>query len=66
MSIIFIWNTGSTASTDTPVPLCGIANTSTTRTVKSSTNSPSMRPMTSMGTPARPCRSILRSAREEM
>lgn len=27
MSIIFVWNTGSTASTDTPVPLWGIANT---------------------------------------
>lgn len=66
MSIIFIWKTGSTASTLTPVPLWGIANTSTTRTVKSSTNSPSIRPMTSMGTPARPWRSILRRAREDM
>lgn len=32
MSSIFVWNTGSTASTLTPVPLCGIANTSTTCT----------------------------------
>ena len=30
MSSIFVWNTGSTASTLTPVPDCGIANTSTT------------------------------------
>lgn len=66
MSIIFIWKTGSTASTLTPVPLWGIANTSTTRTVKSSTNSPSIRPMTSIGTPARPCRSILSRASDEM
>lgn len=66
ISIIFIWKTGSTASTLTPVPLCGIANTSTTRTVKSSTNSPNIKPMTSMGTPARPCRSIFKSAREEI
>jgi hypothetical protein len=28
MSSIFVWNTGSTASTETPVPLCGIAKTS--------------------------------------
>lgn len=28
MSIILVWKTGSTASTDTPVPLCGIAKTS--------------------------------------
>jgi len=66
MSIIFIWKTGSTASTLTPVPLCGMANTSTTRTVKSSTNSPSIRPMTSIGTPARPWRSIFSRARDEM
>lgn len=85
MSSIFVWNTGSTASTDTPVPLCGIAKTSTrtrvstgtrvstvlqaiqehplsdspmTRTVYSSTKSPSMSPITSSGTPARPCLSI--------
>lgn len=66
MSIIFVWKTGSTASTLTPVPLCGMANTSTTRTVKSSTNSPSIKPITSIGTPALPCRSIFKSAREEM
>lgn len=30
MSSILVWNTGSTASTLTPVPLWGIANTSTT------------------------------------
>lgn len=30
MSSILVWKTGSTASTDTPVPLWGIANTSTT------------------------------------
>lgn len=66
ISIIFVWNTGSTASTLTPVPLCGIANTSTTRTVKSSTNSPNIKPMTSMGTPALPCRNILSSANEEI
>ena len=81
MSNIFAWNTGSTASTETPVPEggqnrlerqstslatvdriiafvtlyiipdCGIAKTSMTRTVYSSTNSPSMRPITSIGTP---------------
>ena len=33
MSIIRVWKTGSTASTLTPVPLCGMAKTSTTRTV---------------------------------
>ena len=33
MSIILVWNTGSTASTLTPVPDCGMAKTSTTRTV---------------------------------
>ena len=54
MSSILVWNTGSTASTDTPVPLCGIANTSTTFTVYSSTNEPSIKPITSIGTPARP------------
>ena len=37
-----------------------------TSPVYSSTNSPSMRPMTSMGTPARPCFNILSRAREEM
>lgn len=78
ISNIFVWKTGSTASTDTPVPDCGIANTSTrsrsallcqseipeieispiTRIVNSSTNSPSMRPITSNGTPARPCFNI--------
>mmetsp|Transcript_3517 Transcript_3517/g.11737 ORF Transcript_3517/g.11737 Transcript_3517/m.11737 type:complete len:384 (-) Transcript_3517:603-1754(-) len=66
MSSILVWNTGSTASTLTPVPVCGIAKTSMHLTVYSSTNSPSMRPITSMGTPARPCLSILRSAMEEM
>lgn len=54
MSSILVWKTWSTASTLTPVPLCGMANTSTTRTVYSSTNSPSIRPITSMGTPALP------------
>lgn len=28
MSSIFVWKTGSTASTETPVPLCGMAKTS--------------------------------------
>ena len=37
-----------------------------TSPVYSSTNSPSMRPMTSMGTPARPCFDIFSRAREEM
>ena len=54
ISSMLVWNTWSTASTLTPVPLCGIANTSTTRTVYSSTNSPSINPITSMGTPALP------------
>ncbi|KAI6152766.1 hypothetical protein EDD17DRAFT_1634904, partial [Pisolithus thermaeus] len=55
MSTIFIWKTWSTDSTVTVVLDCGIANTSTTWTVYSSTNSPSMRPMTSIRTPAWPC-----------
>jgi hypothetical protein len=33
MSSIFVWNTGSTASTLTPVPDWGMAKTSTTFTV---------------------------------
>mmetsp|Transcript_44342 Transcript_44342/g.110272 ORF Transcript_44342/g.110272 Transcript_44342/m.110272 type:complete len:203 (-) Transcript_44342:930-1538(-) len=66
MSSIFVWKTGSTASTLTPVPLCGIAKTSTHLTVYSSTKSPSISPITSIGTPARPCFSILSSAIEEM
>ncbi len=66
MSSILAWKTGSTASTETPVPDCGMAKTSMTLTVYSSTNSPSMSPITSMGTPARPCFSILSRAREEM
>ena len=57
-SIILVWKTWSTDSTVTVVPDCGIANTSMTCTVYSSTNSPSMRPMTSIGTPARPCFNI--------
>lgn len=57
-SIIFVWNTWSTDSTVTVVPDCGMAKTSITCTVYSSMNSPSMRPMTSMGTPARPCFNI--------
>merc|ERR1719336_1136119 len=66
MSNILTWNTRSTASTETPVPDWGMANTSITLTVYSSTNSPSIKPITSMGTPALPCLSILRRAREEM
>ncbi|BAF20415.1 Os06g0703700 [Oryza sativa Japonica Group] len=63
ISSISLWNAWSTASTLTPVPLCGMANTSATVTVYSSTNSPSISPITSIGTPARPCLSILRRAR---
>merc|ERR1719329_1660946 len=48
ISNIFVWKTGSTASTLTLLPLCGMEKTSTHRTVKSSMNSPSMRPMTSL------------------
>lgn len=33
MSSMFVWKTWSTASTLTPVPLCGMAKTSTTLTV---------------------------------
>ncbi len=58
MSTIFAWNTWSTDSTETVVPDCGMAKTSITWTVYSSTNSPSIRPMTSIGTPARPCFNI--------
>ncbi len=54
ISSIFVWKTWSTASTLTPVPLCGMAKTSTTRTVYSSTKSPSISPITSIGTPALP------------
>ncbi|KAH3663387.1 hypothetical protein OGAPHI_005377 [Ogataea philodendri] len=66
MSIILVWKTSSTASTETPVPDWGIANTSTTWIVKSSMKSPSMRPITSIGTPARPCFSILSNANDEI
>ena len=31
MSSILVWNTGSTASTETPVPDCGMAKTSALR-----------------------------------
>ena len=54
ISSMLVWNTWLTASTLTPVPLCGITNTSTTWTVYSSTNSPSINPTTSMETPALP------------
>ncbi|OLY82454.1 hypothetical protein AYI68_g3424 [Smittium mucronatum] len=54
ISIIAAWYASSIASTDTPVPLCGIANTSTTLIVYLSTNSPNINPITSIGTPALP------------
>ena len=66
ISSMFVWKTGSTASTETPVPCWGMANTSVQVMVYSSTKLPSMRPMTSMGTPARPCFSIFSRAREEI
>ena len=96
MSNIFAWKTGSTASTETPVPEegqnrlerqstslvtddriiafvtlyiipdCGIAKTSMTRTVYSSTNSPSMRPITSRFPPDLACITIFSRANAEI
>lgn len=66
ISSILAWNSGSTASTETPEPDWGIANTSTTTVVNSSTNDPSIKPMTSSGTPALPCFSIFSKAKEEI
>ena len=52
--IISAWNCSSAVSTEVSVPYWGQAKTSTTLIVYSSTNSPSISPMTSRGTPALP------------
>lgn len=66
MSSISFWYTGSTDSTETKLPLWGMANTSTTFMVYSSIDYPNIRPMTSRGTPARQCLSIFRRASDEI
>lgn len=63
ISSIFAWYSGSTVSTETAVPTYGIANTSQTSIVNGSKKLPSIRPITSNGTPAQQCFSILSIAR---
>ena len=66
ISSIISFQLTSLLSRTRPEYIGGYNGQISTSPVYSSTNSPSMRPMTSMGTPARPCFNIFSRAREEM
>ena len=66
ISSIISFQLTSLLSRTRPEYIGGYNGQISTSPVYSTTNSPSMRPMTSMGTPARPCFNIFSRAREEM